>query len=66
MPTKLITAPAYYPLTLNELKEHLRETTSDNDNIIFNVLKSATLEAENYTWRKLVTQTWEYYFDKFQ
>lgn len=65
MPVILTTAPTSYPITLTDLKDHLRETGTDNDTIILNTLKAATSEAENYTWRKFVTQTWTYYSNGF-
>ncbi len=65
--TKLKTAPTAPILTTQEAKDHLHETlvSVSNDTYIDALVKSATLKAENFLQRKLITQTWTYYADNF-
>lgn len=65
MPTVIAAAPTSYPISLSELKDHLRETSSANDSILYQLIKEATDYIEGYTWRKIVTQSWKYYIDYF-
>lgn len=68
MALKPITAPAVLPLTLAEVKEHLRVDHSDEDNLISLYIQAATsfVDGENgFLGRALVTQTWELVIDTF-
>lgn len=68
MGIKLITAPAVQPLTLQEVKDHLRVDYSDTDSIITLYLNAATSYVDGefgYLGRALVTQTWELTIDTF-
>lgn len=68
MALKLITPPAVEPLTLNEVKEHLRVDSTDQDTMIALYLKSARQRLEGpygFLARCLVTQTWELTIDAF-
>lgn len=61
----LATAPAADPLTLDELKLHLRIDHTDEDALLDGILKTAIADVETLTLCKLVTQTWDYYMDYF-
>ena len=68
MGIKLITAPTVAPLTLQEVKDHLRIDYSDTDSIITAYLDAATSYVDGeygYLGRALVTQTWELTIDSF-
>ena len=67
MKTTLITASTKSPLLLNEIKDHLRiergETVEDD---YLKMLRDAALDlTESITNRKLMTQTWDVYFDSW-
>jgi len=61
----LITAPAAYPLTLQEVKDQLRVTDTAEDNKLNMFLAAATAHTENYLSRALISQTWDFYLDNF-
>lgn len=65
MPTTVVTAPTTYPISLSEAKAHLRVTESDDDIYITALIKAATAEAETFTQRALMTQTWDVFSDYF-
>src|SRR5262245_7038895 len=68
MALTLVTAPAVTPLTLAEVKKHLRVSSSDQDDLITIYLKAATdyLDGEHgFLGRALVTQTWLLTIDEF-
>lgn len=67
MRLKLITAPDEEPVTLAELKEHLRiysDVTADDD-LLEEIITSAREYVEEQTNRALLTQEWELYLDKW-
>lgn len=59
----LKTAPAAEPLTLAELKLHLRVTGSAEDDYITALGKAARRRVEEITGRALINQTWYLYLD---
>lgn len=59
MALSLVTAPADEPLSLEEAKEHLRVSVTDEDELIRALVIAARERAEQETRRALVTQTWE-------
>lgn len=64
---KLILAAAKYPISLDELKAHLRielDITAE-DALLNSIIKAATEQAQGLTGRALITQTWEYYIDQW-
>lgn len=65
----LITAPTELPLTLAQIKQHLRdEETVDQDATIMSYLRSALSHidgASGWVGRAIVEQTWEVTFDCF-
>jgi len=65
MPLKIVTPPTTEPISLSEAKTHLRVTSSDDDSFIIGLIASASNWVESFTLRSLITQTWDYYLDKF-
>jgi uncharacterized phiE125 gp8 family phage protein len=63
----LDTAPDLEPVSLTELMTHLRidEYDSDSGVDLQSIIESSREIVEDYTSRKLVTQTWNYYFNAF-
>lgn len=62
----LVTAPTPEPLTRLELEQQfLRVTTSDEEELIDGLIKTARERAELATGRALCTQTWDYKLDCF-
>ena len=62
----LTSAPAVEPVTLKQLKEHLRiYDTEDHDVELTALIKEARQFIENQTGRALITQTWTYKLDGF-
>lgn len=59
MSLNIITAPAYQPLTVDEAKEHLRITSTDEDSYISSLVIMATEFIQNMTARQLITATYE-------
>ena len=59
----LITGPVSDPVTVIEAKSHLRETSADNDGLIAGYILAARQAAEDFTRRKLFTQTWDFSID---
>ncbi len=64
MTLKLITAPATEPVTLAEVKAHLR-CGDDEDALIGVLIQAAREHAEHLLGRALITQTWERVIDEF-
>ena len=62
---KLKTAPADYPLELEEVKTHLRVDGTDEDDYIQSLIIAATQHCEDFQNRAYVTQTWEQWLDSW-
>lgn len=64
---KLVTPPSTYPVTLAQVKEHLRLPASytSEDNTLQIYLDAAVKTAEDRTNRALLAQTWRVSFDYF-
>lgn len=60
--TRLL-APAVEPVTLSEAKAHLRVTSTNEDELISNLIASAREEVEAATSIALITQDWRLYID---
>ena len=65
MKLKVITPPTSEPVTLEEVKSHLRVISDDDNTLITSLIKQAREYCESYQNRKYVTQTIEGYLDKF-
>lgn len=62
----LSAGPSGYPVTLQELKDHLRMSDiTDFDVQLNNLIKEGTSYAEDFTGQRLITQTWTYKLDSF-
>ena len=61
----LVTAPLIFPVTLQEVKDFLRITSTDEDNLLNNYIAVATGNAESYTRRAFITQTWQMFMDQY-
>lgn len=65
MNLKIITAPETEPITLEEAKDHLRVTATDEDTLITSIITVSREIAESFTHRALASQTLEYIIDDF-
>jgi len=63
MKTELVTDATGTISSTSDVKAHLRVSTTDDDPYMLTLLKVATDRVEEYTNRKLMTQTWYAYFD---
>jgi len=65
MRLRLIEGPAEYPVTLAEVQKHVEAPEIDFEALLQIFRKAATEEAENFTGRALMEQTWDLYLDAF-
>jgi uncharacterized phiE125 gp8 family phage protein len=68
MRLRLVTAPTETPISLDEAKAHVRETTTDRDAELTAMVAAATTQLDGRAGllgRALVTQTWEMLLDGF-
>lgn len=65
MAIRLITEPAFEPVTLEEAKLHLRVDHTEDDLLISEYIKASRMFVEKFTARALVAQTWELVIDSF-
>jgi uncharacterized phiE125 gp8 family phage protein len=63
MGLSVVTAPTQEPMSLVEAKDHLRETSSDQDGLIAGYILAAREMVESATHRRLITQTLDYTID---
>lgn len=58
----LVLGPATEPISLSELKLHLRieDTDTTEDTLLNRLIKAARGEVESITRRAIITQTWDY------
>lgn len=61
----LVTAPSVEPVTLDEVKNVLRIDGSEDDDFLTSLIVAARIEAESYTKRAFITQTWDMLIDNF-
>lgn len=61
----LTTAPAVEPVSLEEAKLHLRLDITADDTLVYSLIQAAREKCEEYTWRALITQTWDLFLDGF-
>jgi len=65
MALKIITSPAVEPITLEEVKQHLRIAGSDDDIILLSMIKQAREFCEDFQNKKYIIQTLELVLDSF-
>src|SRR5580765_8015305 len=65
MSLSLFAAPAAEPLTLSEVKAHLRIDTTDEDAYLTTLITVARMRCEGATRRALITQTWDWVIDRW-
>jgi hypothetical protein len=65
MPLKLSAAPVAEPLTVEEVKIHLRIDNNEEDSLLGLLITAARLHAEAECQRAFVTQKWDLYIDAF-
>jgi len=63
--SRCVVPPTTEPLSLDEVKEHLRIESSAEDALLQVYIEAAREICEHNTSRVLVTQTWESVFDAF-
>ena len=61
----LITAPAIEPVTVAEVKEHLRIDEDDEDALLTTFIEVAREYCEGYQNKAYITQTWDLWLDDF-
>lgn len=60
---KLITGPATEPVTVSELKTHLRIDSATEDTYLGTLIQTAREDCEQFQNRSYITQTWELTLD---
>ncbi|MEP0320595.1 head-tail connector protein [Bauldia litoralis] len=63
MTAALITGPALEPVSLADVKAHLRVDASDEDALLTAAIVSARVHVESATRRVLIEQGWRIYYD---
>lgn len=63
--TSLVSDSTIEPVSVLEVKNHLRVTESDEDVLIAGLITSARKIVEQITRRSLISQTWRLYLDAF-
>lgn len=65
MATTLLTPPAVEPVLLVDAKAHMRVDIADDDALITGLIAAARQYVEDLTGRRLITQKWRLYLDRF-
>lgn len=65
MSLKIITAPTTEPITLAEVKAHMRVSHDAEDALILSLITSVRDLCEHETGRALLSQTWQQTYDDF-
>lgn len=65
MSIRLITPPTIQPVTLMEAKAQVKQEEDVDDTLLTNIIKAATLKAENITKRQFIEATFESRLDRF-
>ncbi len=61
----LLTPPAKEPVSLADMKTHLRVDITDDDALIASMITAARVYLERLTGKRFVTQQWRYLLDHF-
>jgi uncharacterized phiE125 gp8 family phage protein len=61
----LVTAPALEPLALNETKDFINVSGSDDDTLISNLIKAARQYVEQNYNVAMITSTWDFTMERF-
>ena len=59
----IVTEPTEEPVTLAEVKAHLRITEPDENTLLNNLIKTVRRQFETLTGRAVITQTWKAFYD---
>lgn len=59
----LVTAPTVQPVTPQDVIDHSRVSTHQEDRLLGTMVSEAQNVVEETTWRRLITQTWDQFFD---
>jgi len=65
MTAALITGPSLEPVSLADVKAHLRVDTDDEDALLTAAIVSARVHVEAVTRRALIEQSWRVYLDRW-
>lgn len=65
MGLKIVTRASVQPVSLEEVKAHLKVDFDDDDDLIESFIEAAVEHAEDFTGRALVEQVWDYFLDEF-
>jgi len=65
MPLTLVTAPTVEPVTVTDIKSHLRIDTADDDTLLGVYITVARKWCEKFQNRAYITQTWNLILDDF-
>lgn len=67
MQIQLITSPTLEPVSVDELKLHLRIETDQiaEDEYLEDLIKTARMDVENDSRRQIITATWDYYLQEW-
>lgn len=60
-----VVPPALEPVTVAEVQAHLRLDSAEDDAWLMSAIRTVRQQCEDHTGRKLVTQTWDVYMDRF-
>lgn len=63
---ELVTGPSGNVITPDDLSRHTRVDAPEDDTTLQELLQAAEAEAEEYCWRRFLTQTWDQFFDEFE
>lgn len=62
----LYTAPTIEPVSVSELRDHLRLDDHTESGMLSGFITAARTHLENIAWRAFISQTWDVYFDAFE
>lgn len=61
----LITGPAVEPISVAEAQQHLRLDGQYDADYILSLITAARMELEQVCWSAFITQTWQYWWDRY-